>query len=502
MKTVTLVFLLVVVAVFVAPPRATPIGHGRVTDAYVALPLHFEANQGQTAAAVQFLSRGPRHTLFLTSTEAVLALTRTEPASRGHAGGHQRYTGAVLRMAFVGADPAARGAGREELPARANYYIGNDPARWHTGVRTFASVQYQDIYPGVDLVYYGHGRNLEYDFVVAPGADATRIALAFEGADGLHLEQDGDLAILIGGDTLRMQKPTVYQEVDGARREVAGGYVLADGHQVGFQIAAYDAQRPLIIDPVLFYSTYFGGNYTDSGFGIAVDAAGQAYVTGYTGSADFPTTSGSFQEIYAGAGDAFVTKVSPSGSGLGYSTYLGGAYVEQANGIAVDALPSPNAYVVGIANGPDFPATTGAFQTEPAGDGDAFVAKIADLPAPPSTTAGKTTGGGTIRTAAGGVASFGFIVESESASGPVRGNLQYVDRASGARISSVSFASLAVSGNAATFKGTCTSNGAPCTFTVSVTDEGESGTADALAISVPGVSNDGGIIRSGNIQIH
>ena len=361
----------------------------RIVETYGKLPLSFEANQGQTDRRVKFISRGPGYTLFLNSTEAVLSLSSPQSSQRA-----QRMTpnflsassapsavndpnpqSTVLRMKLVGANPHPEVVGLEELPGKSNYFIGNDPAKWRTNVPTYARVQYKDVYPGVDLVYYGNQRQLEYDLIVAPGADPGAITLSFEGVERLRIDAQGDLVLDTSGGEIRQHKPLVYQEVDGVQREISGAYVLNGGRQVGFEVAAYDASKPLIIDPVLSYSTYLGGSRSDAGFGIAVDASGNAYVTGFTGSTDFPTAS-PLQPAFGGGpsfGDAFVTKVSASGNALVYSTYLGGSDDEFGEHIAVDA--SGNAYVTGLTDSTNFP-TASPFQAAFGGNRDAFVTKL------------------------------------------------------------------------------------------------------------------------------
>ena len=273
----------------------------QVSKIYGDLPLQFEANRGQMDQRVKFLWRGHARSLFLTAGEAVLVSTsraphtarapglmkRTMPA--GDTAINNKHAQFALRMVYVGANSAPHIVGAQELPGKANYFIGRDPAKWRTNVATYARVQYQDLYPGIDLVYYGTQRQIEYDFVVRPGADPNRIVLGFEGADRLDVDAHGDLVLHTAGGVVRQRRPLIYQEVDGVRRAIPGGYVKLDGTQVSFRVAAYDTRRPLVIDPALVYSTFLGGSAPDFGLGIAVDAAGNAYVTGETTSADFPT---------------------------------------------------------------------------------------------------------------------------------------------------------------------------------------------------------------------
>jgi hypothetical protein len=314
----------------------------------------------------------------------MVVLTKREPPARkpiahGQPAPRGLATVTAIRMIFAGANTTPRVTGLQELPGKANYFIGNDPTTWRTNVPTYAKVRYDDIYPGIDLIYYGNQRQLEYDFVVRPGADPTRIVLGFQGAARLEVDAQGDLVLHTAAGPIRQRKPVIYQEVDGVRTEIQGGYVLTDRHQVSFRVAAYVASQPLIIDPVLFYSTYLGSGGLDGGSGIAVDTAGNAYVTGETFSMNFltpfPTTPGSFQTTSGVGSDAFVTKLNPTGSALVYSTYLAGSGFDTGSGIAVDALG--NAYVTGATRSGDFPTTLGAFQpTFGGGFNEAFVTKL------------------------------------------------------------------------------------------------------------------------------
>ncbi|HET9866492.1 MAG TPA: SBBP repeat-containing protein, partial [Nitrospira sp.] len=333
---------------------------------------------GQIDPQVDFISRGSGYTLFLTPREAVLALRASSgaPTTGAAQNDHESTATAVLRMKFVGSETRPQVTAQEELPGKVNYLSDKDPNRWRTGISTYAKVAYQNVYPGVDLVYYGNQQQLEYDFIVRPGTDPDIIALSFEGADQLEVDAQGELVLRAGSGEIRQRKPLIYQEVDGARHEVAGSYRLKGRNTVGFQLADYDASRPLVIDPVLVYSTFLGGGRLDQGADIAVDSSGSAYVTGATDSVEFPTTVGAFDTTHNGGfDDVFVTKLNPSGSALVYSTFLGGSGNDSGFSIAVDTTGS--AYVTGIAAfSPNFPTTVGAFDTTFNGIHDVFVTKL------------------------------------------------------------------------------------------------------------------------------
>src|SRR5437773_1250250 len=358
--------LLTLVTGFALPFAAA--AEARVSQSYGKLPLHFEANQGQRHQDVRFLARGAGYSLYLTAGEAVLVLARPNPDAKRDAHStperlntQAREAPVVVRMSLVGAAPEPLVSGLDELPGKANYLIGKDPAKWRTNVPTYAKVHYRAVYPGIDLVYYGNQRQLEYDFVVAPGADPNRIVLGFQGAERLEINAEGELVLHAAGEVIRQRVPVTYQEINGVRTKLEGRYVLKDAHRVGFQVAAYDQNRPLVIDPTLVYATYLGGSRSEHVAGIAVDAAGAAYVTGTTGSTDFPRTPGAIQTTYGGGGsypfhegDAFVTKLNAAGTALVYSTYLGGSGCDYGYGVAVDAAGA--AYVTGYTQSADFTA--------------------------------------------------------------------------------------------------------------------------------------------------
>ncbi len=277
-------------------------------------------------------------------------------------------------MTFAGVSPQSRIGAAEPLPGRVHYLRGSDPADWLTNVPLYGTVRYEEVYRGIDLLFRGEQGRLEYDFVVAPGADLRQIALGFPGADGIEIDPRGDLVLEVAGGVIRQLRPLIYQDVNGLRKQIPGGFRLTDDRQIAFRVGPYDATRPLVIDPVILYSTFLGGASTDAGLGVAADGAGIAYVTGLTASVDFPTTPGAFQGARAGARDAFVTKLNPSGSALVYSTYVGGSGDDWGSGIALDG--SNNAYVTGRTDSTNFPTTAGAFDRTFAGGVDAFVLKL------------------------------------------------------------------------------------------------------------------------------
>jgi hypothetical protein len=336
----------------------------RVLEAYGKLPLVFVPNRGQTDARVRFSAQAGGASFWFAPGEAVFAFAK-------------ETQGVNLRLRFLGADPAATVAGARLGPGKVNYLLGNDPSKWHSGLPTYGEVVYRDLWPGIDLAFRGDQGRLKYEFRLAPGADPARIRLAYRGAERLALGRAGELRIQTALGVLRDSRPASYQLVGGKRVAVASRYTL-DGNAYGFALGAYDPSRPLVVDPGLVYSTYLGGSGLDRGFGVAVDSAGNTYVTGRTNSDPFPTTPLAFDTSYGGGdpsfADAFVTKLNSAGSGLVYSTYMGGGGFDLGEGVAVDAVGS--AYVTGQTSG-GFPTTPGAFDTSfNGGSSDAFVAKL------------------------------------------------------------------------------------------------------------------------------
>ncbi|PLS75851.1 MAG: hypothetical protein CYG61_04710 [Actinobacteria bacterium] len=339
-----------------APPPQKPAPQ----EAYGNLPLSFEANHGQTDPQVKFLTRGANGTLFLTADQAVLSLTK-----RGRdlpSGEKAPAQDAVVRMKVVGANPDPQVSGGRALPGKVNHLIGSDPAKWQTNVPTYREVRYNGVYPGVDLLYYGKQGSLEYDFIVAPGADPSVIRLDFDGAQGMGIDKRGDLVVQTVAGEVRHHKPVLYQRVGDKKEPVTGRFVLK-GTEVRFAVGDYDPTLPLVIDPILSYSTWLGGGGADVGFGLAVAPDGSAFVAGETASTNFPTkgsvscgTTTSSYQCDQGRNDAFVAKLNPTGSALVYATYLGGSKEDLAHRLALDA--DGNAYLAGGTNSADDPGTT------------------------------------------------------------------------------------------------------------------------------------------------
>ncbi len=362
-----------VVALHAAKPQAS--------NPLANLPLSFEANRGQTDPRVRFLVRQKGFNLFLTPRGSVMVLNQ-----RGKSGP------VAVRMNLVGANAAPRMEGLAPLEGRSNYFIGSDAGKWLTGVEHYGQVRYAQVYPGIDLIFHGSQTQAEFDFSVSPGSDPERIRLSFEGVERVSLDSNGDLVLRTPAGEMRHLKPRIYQETAGRQQLVDGRYVLKGNRQVGFKLGGYDSGRNLVIDPVLAFSTYVGGLDEDYGESLAIDSAGNTYITGVTSSSGFPTTAGAVQTGFGGGtcGDAtqavpcddvFVTKLNAAGTAIVYSTFMGGNLHDGGRGIAVDA--AGNAYVTGDAGSINFPTTGGAFQRAQggtsgggAGSFDAFVAKL------------------------------------------------------------------------------------------------------------------------------
>lgn len=342
----------------------------QIRAAFGRLPLSFEPNQGQSDSRVKFLARGNDYGLYLTSSEAVLALPQRD----------KNQNRPVVEMRFGGANQSAQLAGTNLLPGRSNYFIGNDPSRWRRNIPQFSRVQYRDLYSGIDLDFYGKQGRLEYDFEVSPGADPNQIALDFKGTKNLQVAANGDLVLTVDGGELRFEAPHVYQTTSAGTETVAGSFVLRNDNRVAFQVGAYDRSRTLVIDPLLTFSTYLGGSGAESctaitaapaGFvphcpAIAVDSATRVYVAGATSStAGFPVPAGgaATDGPLGGGADVFLVRFNSTGTALDYTTFVGGSGTDYPTGVGVDS--GFNVYVAGTTNSGDFPTTTSAFQSGP-----------------------------------------------------------------------------------------------------------------------------------------
>ncbi len=419
----------------VVAKAAPPASKLAIASAYGNLPLRFEANRGQADPRVRFLARGADSELFLAGSEAVLVLRVPDEAKQEQSAadnqapvgpglqpglfgqgraksdavtvqpvsltsclaarqasheltpcparlktgpyGESSRERTALRFSLEGADPRAQISGREPLPGTSSYFIGNDSSRWVTGVPNFARVAYHQIYPGVDLVYYGSGRNLEFDFEIAPHADPSQIRLKVAGANSLQKSAAGEVLIATPAGEVRLNRPEIYQRAGNRRKKIAGAYALAGNNEITLQLGPYDKNRALIFDPVIQYSTFLGGTTSDVAESIFVDSSGNAYITGETMSTDFPTTSGVLQNSLHGThNNVFISKLNNTGAVLLYSTYLGGTGPtgDFGSGIAVDS--QGDAFVAGTTSSPDFPSVNPFQATLKNATGSAFVAEL------------------------------------------------------------------------------------------------------------------------------
>ncbi len=344
-----------------------------IAAAFGRLPLVFEPNRGQADPRVRFLARGAGYQVMLMPEGAAIHLQGAAATADGPADA----ASTTVSLSFPGTRPASALAGEAPAGGTSSYFRGG-PARGRIAdVPHFARVRLTQLHPGIDLVYYGTRGSLEFDFVLAPGADPARIRMRFGGVDHISLDDTGDLLLQTAAGTLRQHRPSVYQQAGGARRPIDARYVRVDDAEFGIEVAAYDRGASLVVDPVLSYSTFLGGRRGgEAGTAIAVDAAGNAYIAGWTQASDFPLAAAYDTRLGKSDQDVFVAKLNPAGTALVYATYLGGAKgSDHATGIAIDR--DGNAYVTGTTSGNDFPTTVSAYQKAPAAGGGAFVTKLA-----------------------------------------------------------------------------------------------------------------------------
>ena len=356
-----------------------------IEKVYGNLPLSFERNDGQVGPQALFVSRSPHVNILLSTEGLTVNLSHRDRSGikslPNRSGAFPRIDANsvhAVQLKLLGSNAAPSVLGLDELPGKSNYFRARDPQKWLTNIPTYARVGLCDVYPGVDVIYYGKGGQLEYDFSVAPKTNPDVIRFRADGAHGVSLEADGDLLLRFGTESVRLKKPIAYQEAQDGHHVVDSRYVVEPDGEIHFALGLYDRNRTLIIDPVLNYSTYLGGSFDDGVLGLAIDKAGNAYVAGFTDSPDFPVTPGAFQPTCQGNcvvdGDAFVTKLNAAGNAILYSTFLGGSSSDESAAIAVDS--AGNAYVTGETFSGDFPLTTSAFQSIQGGDFDIFVSKL------------------------------------------------------------------------------------------------------------------------------
>jgi Beta-propeller repeat/FIMAH domain len=334
----------------------------QASASYFRLPMRFDRALSHSKGGWDFSARGAGYAVFLSEGTATLALPPTGAGAP-----------LAITMRLLGARHPTAVTGLDRLPGVTNQIIGTDPQQWQIGVPGYAKVEYRDVYQGVNAIFYGTQQQLEYDFVVAPGADPRDIAIAFDGASSVSLDGHGDLVIATPVGDIVQRAPRIYQEKDGQRQSIDGGYVVKKHRRVAFRVGSYDHRMPLVIDPVLTYSTYLGGTAGEAASGVATDAQGNVYVAGQTTSLDFPLLNAAQPTRGGGSLDAFVAKLNPAGDALVYATYLGGSGYEYAKDIAVDL--DGNAYVTGSTVSRDFP-TVRALQSTLKGFSDSFVTKL------------------------------------------------------------------------------------------------------------------------------
>src|SRR3972149_3305628 len=339
----------------------------RIQKTYGKFPLHFIRNTGQIDKKVKFYERGSGHSIFFAKEGVYLMFQAPNPDFQIPKNRHaitaskaKTLTPELLKLAPVGANKNPEIVADDKQKGKANYFIGNDPNKWRTSIPTYKSIIYKELYKGIDMKFYGNNQQMEYDLIVKPDANPSQVRFSYEGIESLNITGDGDLEVGLKQGKLIHKRPYIYQEVNGKRVQINGKFKVfqplhtANGHLLfsyGFQVASYNKKYPLIIDPVLSYSTYLGGSDSDTGQGITVDASGNVYITGAPSSIDFPVTGSSSN--FAGASDVFVTKINAAGNTIEYSTYIGGNMSDDGRDIAVDA--SGNVYITGLTYSADFP---------------------------------------------------------------------------------------------------------------------------------------------------
>lgn len=391
------------------------VSKAQAAEGYGRLPLFFIENQGQVDSQVKYFTRGQGHAIFFTSEGAALNLSRSSGEGKG---GRKGKSSAAVQLRPLGMRSGVEIVAADPLEGKVNYYQGSDPGKWRTDVPTYGSILYREAYPGIDLKFYGAGKQLEYDLIVKPGADPRQVKFRYQGIKSLKVTQEGDLTVTLpDGGKLVQKKPVIYQDINGQRVSRDGKFRLLGNRGYGFQLASYDAHYPLIIDPVnLVFSTYLGGTTWESGNAINVDNAGNAYVTGSTQSTNFPTVAGIQPTFGGGPDDAFIARFNPTGSALTYATYLGGSGDDIGMSVALDS--TGDIYVTGETSSTNFPLSGGGgltpapFQSTLRGASNAFFTHLNNN----GTMAYSTyLGGSTNGTGAGTGSDIGKVIAVDSA---------------------------------------------------------------------------------------
>lgn len=385
MKISYLFLLLILLSPCLSP---TTVNGAPVLEDYGSIPLAFTLNQGQTAPEVRFVAQGSGCSLFFTPQGTTFVLSREHPSTGKAAKGTALADSPqaeptdrdafAIKLSFAGANPSPKMVGEDRLPWNSNYFIGNNPAQWRTDVPNYARVRLEEVYPDIDLVYYGNQNTVEYDFIVQPGADPGKIRMKYDWGEhagsSLRLNEKGDLVVTTPAGDIIERKPYCYQVIDGNKCEVSGNYRLLGKNEFTFDLKAYNTERPLVIDPAIVYATLIGGTGRDNSWDIAVDGQGCVYAIGSTSGGIFPSTSGAFDTKKNGITKVFVMKLNESGTGLVYSAFLGGSQEDWGSGIALDN--SGNTFVCGTTLSADFPTTVSAYDRSHNGEYDIFVAQL------------------------------------------------------------------------------------------------------------------------------
>ena len=349
---------------------------------YGQIPMHFEENNGQFNDSVKFMSKGIGYTLFLTENEALFLFQNRTSRSKMYDGKYNldsdvknEFTSMSIKLDNANIPNTLKGV--DQLESISNYFIGNDKSKWRSDIPNYKKVYYSEVYSGIDLVYYGNQKQLEYDFIVTPFSDPKQISLSIEGADSKVIDGDGNLLLNKNGNQVVFDAPIVYQNINGNKNLVEASYTNLDDESIGFDLGEYNPEYKLTIDPKLIYATYLGGSETDYGWDIAVDTLGNVYVVGETSSTDFPTKNPIANQPIGGDSsgrNVFVSKLNPDGDGLIYSTIIGGN--DSDEGVAIKVDLDGNAYITGPTSSPDFPTVNAYDPTFTPFSRDGFVAKI------------------------------------------------------------------------------------------------------------------------------